>query len=213
MKTIEKMIVDTVKQEGTPVNEKQVGKTEKVTSPVNERQVGKTEIERTEKAEIEFTNVAEDKTNAIKAIIQPGAKGVTNFQMIPALKREVDAGNVENVKLLRSTYPETFKSTMSYISKERSNKIAIMFGEPEPFQLRPKKTEEQKQAEAEQKAAAKVERDKNKAIEKAKKDAEKIESKKAALALKNAAVKSPVVKKEKVEKVEKKEQVAIAATL
>lgn len=66
--------------------------------------------------------VKKDKINP-NEIITPGNKGVTNAQMIPAIKKYILEGSTEKVNFLKNNYPEVFESSMKYISTKYKDKL------------------------------------------------------------------------------------------
>jgi len=70
-------------------------------------------------SEIFEEKVIENSELKIEEIITPGAKGITNFQMIPVIKKAVDENNIEVIKLMKDKYAEVFESTRKYIGKKR----------------------------------------------------------------------------------------------
>jgi len=59
----------------------------------------------------------------VEDVIQEGRKGVSNFQMIPVIKKAADSNDFKIVELMRMTYPEVFESTLKYIGKKRKQLI------------------------------------------------------------------------------------------
>ena len=59
----------------------------------------------------------------LKDILEAGRKGVTNKQMIPAMKKAVDENDVEKLQLLKQHFGPVFESTTKYIGKERQEKL------------------------------------------------------------------------------------------
>ena len=59
-------------------------------------------------------------------ILVAGKKGVTNFQMIPAMKTAVDTNDVDKLVLLKQHFGPVFESTTKYIGKERKNKLIAL---------------------------------------------------------------------------------------
>ena len=56
-------------------------------------------------------------TMPIEDVIQPGPKGITNFQMIPAIKDAITEGSKEKLVMLRTFYPGVYESSLKYIGK------------------------------------------------------------------------------------------------
>ena len=59
----------------------------------------------------------------LKDILETGRKGVTNKQMIPAMKKAVDENDVEKLSLLKQHYTSVFESTAKYIGHARQEKL------------------------------------------------------------------------------------------
>jgi hypothetical protein len=57
-------------------------------------------------------------------LITPGKRGVTNFQMIPAIQRAVEANSVEQLILLRQHYPQIFENSLRYLKKRQREYVA-----------------------------------------------------------------------------------------
>ncbi|GIP25796.1 hypothetical protein J23TS9_09260 [Paenibacillus sp. J23TS9] len=53
----------------------------------------------------------------IEDIVKPGKFGVTNSQMIPAIKQVIADGSVEKLRMLRSMYLYSFENTLRYLKK------------------------------------------------------------------------------------------------
>jgi hypothetical protein len=56
-------------------------------------------------------------------IIKPGKKGVTNAQMIPALRESIDAGDTDKLALIKQTFPQVYESSVKYLSKDHKAKL------------------------------------------------------------------------------------------
>jgi len=56
-------------------------------------------------------------------IIIPGRQGITNFQMIPVIKKAVDENDFKVVKFMKDMYQNVFESTFKYIGKKRQQKL------------------------------------------------------------------------------------------
>ncbi|AIQ19084.1 hypothetical protein H70357_22005 [Paenibacillus sp. FSL H7-0357] len=59
----------------------------------------------------------EESSLAIEDIVKPGKFGVTNSQMIPAIKQVIAVGSVEKLRLLRSIYLYSFENSLRYLKK------------------------------------------------------------------------------------------------
>lgn len=53
----------------------------------------------------------------IEDIIKPGKFGVTNSQMIPAIKQAIAGGSLDKLKLLRLNYLYSFENSRRYLKK------------------------------------------------------------------------------------------------
>ncbi|BBB92280.1 hypothetical protein MAMMFC1_02965 [Methylomusa anaerophila] len=53
----------------------------------------------------------------IEDIIEPGRYGVSNSQMIPALKKAITEQSIEKLALLKKTYFYTFDKSIRYLKK------------------------------------------------------------------------------------------------
>lgn len=93
---------ESIEQETKDVKDAIEPITEEMTFETNEE----TKPSDTEQAEIK-----------IEDIIQPGVFGVSNKQMIPAIRRAVDEGSVEKLRLLKKAYFYTFDKTQRYLRK------------------------------------------------------------------------------------------------
>ena len=60
----------------------------------------------------------------IEDIIQPGRYGVSNSQMIPALKKAIEEKSIPKLELLKSTYYYTFDKSVRYLKKAERAYIA-----------------------------------------------------------------------------------------
>lgn len=65
------------------------------------------------------TEQKENDTTEIEKLITPGKRGVTNFQMIPAIKKAIAAVSIEDLKLLRKHYFYIFESSIRYLGKKQ----------------------------------------------------------------------------------------------
>ncbi|KOR90155.1 hypothetical protein [Paenibacillus solani] len=59
----------------------------------------------------------EERPLAIEDIVKPGKFGVTNSQMIPAIKQVIADGSVEKLRMLRSIYLYSFENSLRYLKK------------------------------------------------------------------------------------------------
>ncbi|CAM4454502.1 hypothetical protein PATY110618_17290 [Paenibacillus typhae] len=53
----------------------------------------------------------------IEDIVKPGKFGVTNSQMIPAIKQVIADGSVEKLRMLRLMYLYSFENSLKYLKK------------------------------------------------------------------------------------------------
>jgi hypothetical protein len=60
----------------------------------------------------------------IKDIIDPGRYGVSNSQMIPAMKKAIAEKSVEKLSLLKKSYAYTFDKSIRYLKKAEREFIA-----------------------------------------------------------------------------------------
>lgn len=60
-----------------------------------------------------------------KEMVTPGRFGVTNKQLIPAIKEAIAAGDAERLSLLRERYLYTFANSQRYLKKTEREYIAI----------------------------------------------------------------------------------------
>lgn len=65
----------------------------------------------------ELNDGIEKRLFAIEDIIKPGKFGVTNSQMIPAIKQVIADGSVEKLRMLRSMYLYSFENSLRYLKK------------------------------------------------------------------------------------------------
>jgi SprT-like protein len=62
----------------------------------------------------------------IHSIIQPGPKGVTNAQMIGAIKNAIDENSKIKLNLLKQHYPSVYESSLKYIGKSYQTRLQFM---------------------------------------------------------------------------------------
>ena len=60
---------------------------------------------------------------SLDEILQKGKKGITNRQMIPAIKKAIDENNTDILLLLKNSFPLVFGSSIKYIGHQRQNKL------------------------------------------------------------------------------------------
>jgi len=59
----------------------------------------------------------------IEDIIEPGRYGVSNSQMIPAMKKAIEENSIEKLTLLKNTYFYTFDKSVRYLKKAERDYI------------------------------------------------------------------------------------------
>lgn len=65
----------------------------------------------------ELNEGKEERPLDIGDIVKSGKFGVTNSQMIPAIKQVIADGSVEKLRMLRSMYLYSFKNSLRYLKK------------------------------------------------------------------------------------------------
>lgn len=75
--------------------------------------------EEKEKAKFDYSKLPD-------GLIEVGKRGVTNAQMIPALKKAADSNDVDAIKLLKDSFPAVYESTIKYLDKERKAKVLTL---------------------------------------------------------------------------------------
>ncbi|UNK20798.1 hypothetical protein MNQ98_12635 [Paenibacillus sp. N3/727] len=73
--------------------------------------------ENTQELQQELNDGKEERPLAIEDIVKPGKFGVTNSQMIPAIKQAIMDGSVEKLRMLRSMYLYSFENSLRYLKK------------------------------------------------------------------------------------------------
>ncbi|CAH1056828.1 hypothetical protein [Paenibacillus pseudetheri] len=71
----------------------------------------------TQELQQELIDGKEEPPLAIEDIVKPGKFGVTNSQMIPAIKQVIADGSVEKLRMLRSMYLYSFENSLRYLKK------------------------------------------------------------------------------------------------
>lgn len=66
----------------------------------------------------------EDNELKIEDIVQPGRYGVSNSQMIPALKKAIAEQSIKKVELLKKSYFYTYDKSIRYLKKAEREYIA-----------------------------------------------------------------------------------------
>jgi hypothetical protein len=59
----------------------------------------------------------------INDIVEFGNRGVTNAQMIPAIKKAIDECSKEKLEMLRNHYPDVFESSVKYLTRKYSGRL------------------------------------------------------------------------------------------
>ena len=62
----------------------------------------------------------------ITTLVERGKKGVTNKQMIPAMKTYIDNNEVDKLRVLKAAFPPVFESTTKYVGHARQEKLKEM---------------------------------------------------------------------------------------
>ncbi|MEN6411943.1 MAG: hypothetical protein ABFC84_04135 [Veillonellales bacterium] len=70
------------------------------------------------------TQEVEKKELKIEDIIEPGRYGISNSQMIPAMKKAIAEGSIEKLALLKNSYLYTFDRSIRYLKKTEREFIA-----------------------------------------------------------------------------------------
>ncbi|MBP1999663.1 hypothetical protein J2Z69_000682 [Paenibacillus shirakamiensis] len=73
--------------------------------------------ENTQELQQELNDGKEEPPLAIEDIVNPGKFGITNSQMIPAMKQVIADGSVEKLRMLRSIYLYSFENSLRYLKK------------------------------------------------------------------------------------------------
>lgn len=60
---------------------------------------------------------------SIESIIIPGKRGITNAQMIPAIKKALDSESKEELLLLKEHYEEAYDSSLKYLNRNYQVKL------------------------------------------------------------------------------------------
>jgi hypothetical protein len=58
-----------------------------------------------------------------ETLVESGKKGVTNAQMIPAIKKYIDLGDSGKLLSLKQYYPQIYISSLKYLSKPYQQKL------------------------------------------------------------------------------------------
>lgn len=62
----------------------------------------------------------------VTKLVERSKKGVTNKQMIPAMKTYIDGGEIDKLRVLKAVFPGVFESTTKYIGHARQEKLKTM---------------------------------------------------------------------------------------
>lgn len=73
--------------------------------------------ENTRELQQKLNDGKEERPLAIEDIVKPGKFGVTNSQMIPAIKQVIADDSVEKLRMLRSMYLYSFENSLRYLKK------------------------------------------------------------------------------------------------
>lgn len=71
----------------------------------------------TQELQQELNNCKEERLLAIEDIIKPGKFGVTNSQIVSAIKQVIADGSIEKLRILRSMYLYSFENSLRYLKK------------------------------------------------------------------------------------------------
>lgn len=71
----------------------------------------------TQELQQKLNNGKEERLLAIEDIIKPGKFGVTNSQIVSAIKQVIADGSIEKLRMLRSMYLYSFENSLRYLKK------------------------------------------------------------------------------------------------
>lgn len=71
----------------------------------------------TQELQQKLSNGKEERLLAIEDIIKPGKFGVTNSQIVSAIKQVIADGSIEKLRMLRSMYLYSFENSLRYLKK------------------------------------------------------------------------------------------------
>lgn len=60
---------------------------------------------------------------AIEDLLDFNPRGITNTQMIPAIKQAIMEQSKEKIEILSTTYPDVFEKSLKYLQKQYLNKL------------------------------------------------------------------------------------------
>jgi hypothetical protein len=72
-----------------------------------------------------FPKVAEA-ASEVAGLVQPGKKGVTNAQMIPAMREALAADDTNRLQGLKQHFPQVYISSVKYLTKEQKAKLETL---------------------------------------------------------------------------------------
>lgn len=67
---------------------------------------------------MEVFNLVQTTELKVEELVKPGKFGVTNKQMIPAMKKAVQDESAEQLQLLRASYLYAFDKSIRYLKKD-----------------------------------------------------------------------------------------------
>lgn len=106
-----KTLMDDFERDEEEAHDKEV----EVIQEVQEPEAG-SEVSATNNS-VEAKEEVDKKELKIEDIIEPGRYGVSNSQMIPAMKKAIAENSIEKLVLLKSTYFYTFDRSIRYLKK------------------------------------------------------------------------------------------------
>jgi O-phosphoseryl-tRNA(Cys) synthetase len=62
----------------------------------------------------------------VPALVEAGKKGVTNAQMIPAIRKYLEASDTTSLKLLSEQFPQVYTSSIKYLTKDQKAKLEAL---------------------------------------------------------------------------------------
>ncbi len=68
--------------------------------------------------------MSDKQTKPVDELVKPGRFGVTNKQMIPALKQAIAANDVKQLVQLKAQYLYAFSKSLRYLSKKENEYVA-----------------------------------------------------------------------------------------
>lgn len=106
-----------IKDEGTP------------SAPINQPQNQniRERSSMTEQAKQEVKKEKDLVNEKLDSILTPGNRGVSNMQMIPAIKAAIDLESIELLEELQETYPTIFASSFKYLKNDYQTKYKQIF--------------------------------------------------------------------------------------